>query len=167
MSEATTGGKKILGRRRHLLVDTLGLLIGVKVLAGKLDDREGGKVLLFSLRGHLPRLQLIWADSGYDGSRFAQWVQDLLHVRVEIISHLSESLRRQAEAAAQGGQEPASVSKGFHVLPRRWVIERTNAWITNYRRLSRDYEGTYTSSEAFISLAMSQLMLARLTRDVP
>ena len=88
MSEATTGGKKIHGRKRHLLVDTQGLLLGVKVLAAEIRDRAGGQVLLTALRGKLPRLQVIWGDSGYAGDPFEGWVKDHLGVRFEIVKHL-------------------------------------------------------------------------------
>ena len=93
MSAATTGGKKIQGRKRHLLVDTQGLLLGVKVLAADIRDRAGGKVLLQPLVGKLPRLQVIWADSGYAGEPFAHWVKDHLGVRLDIVNHPWTGLR--------------------------------------------------------------------------
>jgi putative transposase len=87
------GGKKIQGRKRHLLVDTLGLLLKVKVLAADIGDRDGAKVLLHSLIGKLPRLQLIWADSGYSGNPLAEWITEHLGVRLEIVKHLWTGLR--------------------------------------------------------------------------
>jgi putative transposase len=158
------GGKKIQGRKRHLLVDTLGLLLKVKVLEASISDREGAKVLLGLLLGKLPRLQLIWVDSGYNGKPFQQWVQEHLGVRLEVVKHRWTG--RRGVWAPQDAEIDWDkiMPKGFHVLPRRWVIERTNAWITHYRRLSRDFEGTHTSSEAFIYLAMSRLMVSRLAR---
>jgi transposase len=167
MSAATTQEKKIQGRKRHLLVDTQGLLMSVKVLTADLGDREGGKVLLTPLAGHLPRLQVIWADSGYAGP-FENWVKEHLDgVRLEIVKHPWTGLRGVWAKEGAVIDWDTIMPKGFHVLPRRWVIERTNAWITHNRRLSRDFEGTYTSSEAFIYLAMSKLMVARLARDHP
>jgi putative transposase len=161
------GGKKIQGRKRHLLVDTQGLLICVKVLEASISDREGARVLLLPLAGHLPRLQLIWADSGYEGP-FESWVKEhLVGVRVEIVKHPWAGVRGVWAPKDAVIDWDTVLPKGFHVLPRRWVVERTNAWITLCRRLSRDFEGTHTSSEAFIYLAMSRLMVSRLARDHP
>jgi putative transposase len=167
MQEATTGGKKILGRKRHLLVDTQGLLITVKVLAADIGDREGAKALLLPLVGKLPRLQLIWADSGYAGDPFKQWVNTHLAVRLDIVNHPWTGFRGVWAPEGTTIDWEKIMPKGFHVLPRRWVIERTNAWITRNRRLSRDFEGTHTSSEAFIYLAMTKLMVSRLARARP
>jgi hypothetical protein len=148
-------------------VDTQGLLMSVKVLEADLGDRDGGKVLLIALVGHLPRLQVIWADSGYEGP-FEDWVKTHLGgVRLEIVKHPWTGLRG---VWAKEGAEidwDTIMPKGFHVLPRRWVIERTNAWITHCRRLSRDFEGTHSSSESLIYLAMSKLMVSRLVRARP
>jgi putative transposase len=167
ISVATTEGKKIQGRKRHLLVDTQGLVISVKVLAANITDREGGKVLLAALVGKLPRLQLIWADSAYQGT-FETWVKEqLVGVRVEIVNHPWTGIKGTYAPVGEKVDWDKIIPKGFHILPRRWVVERTNAWITHARRLSRDFEGTYTSSEAFIYLAMSKLMVARLARDHP
>lgn len=159
--------KKIQGRKRFLLVDTQGLVMSVKVLAADFGERDGGKVLLLPLKGSLPRLQVIWADTGYNGAPFEQWVKEHLGVRLEIVSHPWTGLRGVWAKEGAVIDWDKILPKGFHVLPRRWIIERTNAWITHRRRLSRDYEGTYTSSEAFIYLAMSKLMVARLARAGP
>jgi putative transposase len=161
------GGKKIQGRKRHLLVDTQGLLMAVKVLAANLTDREGGKVLLIALVGTLPRLQLIWADSAYQGT-FEDWVKEhLAGVRVEIVNHPWTGIKGTYAPVGEKVDWDKIIPKGFHILPRRWLIERTNAWITHHRRLSRDFEGTYTSGEAFIYLAMTRIMVARLARSRP
>jgi len=167
MSGATTGGKKIYGRKRHLLVDTQGLLLGVKVLAAEIRDRAGGQVLLTALRGSLPRLQVIWGDSGYVGEPFEQWVKQHLGVRFEIVKHPWTAMRGVWAPEGAIIDWDKIMPRGFHVLKWRWVVERTNAWITHHRRLSRDFEGTYTSSEAFIYLAMSRIMVARLARARP
>jgi transposase len=159
-------GKKIWGRKRHLLVDTLGLVICAKVLAADITDREGAKVLLTALIGKLPRLLLIWADSGYEG-KFEEWVKEHLGVRLEIVKHPWTGIRGVWAPQGVKVDWDQIIPKGFHVLPRRWVVERTNAWITRHRRLSRDFEGTHTSGEAFIYLAMTKLMLSRLARGRP
>jgi putative transposase len=159
------GGKKILGRKRHLLVDTQGLLMSVKVLAADLGDRDGGKVLLLPLIGKLPRLQVIWADSGYNSDPFKQWVKEYLDVRLDIVNHPWTGIRAVWVKEGEEVDWDKIIPKGFHILPKRWIIERTNAWITRCRRLSRDYEGTYSSSESLIYLSMSKLMVARLARS--
>jgi putative transposase len=150
MHAAMTAEKKFKARFRHLLVDTLGLLIAVKVLAADISDREGAKVLLLPLAGKTPRLQVIWVDTGYDGKPFQQWVKEHLHVRLEVVKHPWTGLRAIWVKEGEEVDWDQIIPKGFHVLPRRWVVERTNAWITHHRRLSRDFEGTHTSSEAFI-----------------
>jgi putative transposase len=103
MSVATMGGKKIQGRKRHLLVDTQGLLLGVKVLAADIRDRAGGMVLLTALVGRLPRLQVIWGDSGYAGDPFEQWVKHHLGVRLEIVKHPWTGLRGGFRERRHGG----------------------------------------------------------------
>jgi putative transposase len=162
MQEATTGEKKIWGRKRHLLVDTLGLVMSVKVLAADITDREGGKVLLTALKTSLPRLQLIWADSGYAGNPFKQWVKEHLGVGLQIVKHAWTGIRGVWVPEGTKVDWDTIIPKGFHVLPKRWVVERTFAWLTRYRRLSRDFEGTHSSGEAFIYLAMTKRMLSKL-----
>ena len=141
------GGKLVRGRKRNLLVDTLGLVILAKVTAANVQDVHAGQQL-FSALLHRPvlltRLQKIFADGGFRGE-LVDWVQQNLHVVLEIV-------------LKPGDQ------KGFQVLPKRWVIERTFAWISRNRRLARDYERLAQSSEAFIYLAMIRLGLRRLAR---
>lgn len=132
------------GRKRHILVDTMGLLLAVVVHAGNVQDRHGAKQLLSTVKGCLPRLQLVWADGGYAGE-LVSWVQTQCQWVLEIV-------RRSA------------TSVGFEVLPRRWVVERTFAWFGKYRRLSKDYEYHPHSSEAMLYLAMIFLMVRRLAR---
>ena len=124
-------------------------------------------MLLTALRGSLPRLQVIWGDSGYSGDPFEQWVKQHLGVRFEIVKHPWTGLRGVWAPEGATIDWDKVMPKGFHVLKRRWVVERTNAWITRHRRLSRDFEGTSTSSEAFISLAMTRIRVARLARTRP
>jgi putative transposase len=132
----------VTGRKRHLVVDTLGLLLAVVVHAANVQDRDGAKLVLAKARARCPRLQLLWADGNYAG-RLIAWVRDTCGWLLEII-------KRPAEA------------KGVQLLPRRWVVERTFAWLGRYRRLSKDDEATTASSEAWLTIAMSHLMLRRL-----
>ena len=135
-------GKKVTGRKRHILVDTMGLLLMVVVHAANIQDRDGAKLVLEKVRGRFPRLKLIWADGGYAG-KLIDWVKQTCGWVLEIV-------KRNADL------------KGFHVLPRRWVVERTFGWLGRYRRFSKDYEEFTESSEAMIHLAMIHLMLRRL-----
>ena len=133
--------KQVKGRKRHLAVDTLGLIIAVVVHCAGLQDRDGAKLVCEKLQGRFPRLKLIWADGAYTAvvgwvAAFAGWV-------LEIVKH----------------SVPVHT---FVVLPRRWVVERTFAWLMKFRRLSRDYEETSRSSEAWIRIAMIHIMARRL-----
>ena len=147
--------KKTKGRKRHLLVDTDGLLLACKVHAANIQERAGARKLLargrklgFSAR----RLRLIWADTGYWGEDFAAWVaKRWKHCRVEAVA------RNPGLPNRRDKKKP-----GFVVLARRWVVERTFAWLGRCRRLSKDYEQNTASSEAWIHLAMTGLMLRRL-----
>jgi putative transposase len=136
--------KKVNGRKRHLLVDVMGLVLMVVVHAANIQDRDGAKLVLNKVKGCFPRLQLIWSDGGYAG-KLVDWVQTICHWVLEIV------------------RRPEGV-KGFQVLPRRWVVERTFGWLGRYRRLSKDYEGLPETSEAMIYAAMIHLMVRRLAR---
>jgi putative transposase len=139
-------GKQIFGRKRHILVDTIGLILLVVVHSAGIQDRDGAKLLLAPLAHCFTKLRKIWADSGYSGN-LIQWVRALRrHQRVDL-----EIVRRTDDV------------KGFVVLPRRWVVERTFAWLSFNRRLSKDYEYLTATSETFIHIAMIRLMLGRLT----
>jgi putative transposase len=135
--------KCIKGRNRHILVDMLGLLLGVAVTPANCPEREGGKAVLEKLAGWLGRLRKIWVDGGYSGESFDQWVRQF-HPKAEV-----EVVNR-------------SEAKGFKLLPKRWVVERTFAWLMRQRRLVRDYERTESSAEAWIHLAMIRIQLNRL-----
>ena len=137
-------GKKINGRKRHVVVDTLGLLLWVLVLPGNVQDRDGAKLLLAAVFARFGRLKQVWADGGYTG-QLVQWVQARWQRALEIVKR-SDSV------------------KGFKVLPRRWVVERTFGWLGRYRRLSKDDERKDKVAETMIYLAMSRLMLLRLTK---
>lgn len=135
-------GKKIKGRKRHILVDTLGLLLAVCVLTADIQDRDGAKQLFSTIKDQMPRLYLIWADGGYRG-KLIKWVA-VKCLWVLAIVKRNDDL------------------KGFQVLPKRWIVERTFSWLNRNRRLSKDYERDMTSSEAWIYFSMSILMLKRL-----
>ncbi|NMD08786.1 MAG: IS5 family transposase [Phyllobacteriaceae bacterium] len=135
-------GKKINGRKRHIMVDTMGLLLAVVVHVAAIQDRDGAKLVMMRIAGHFSRLKLIWADGGYAG-RLVVWAQAFGNWVLQIV------------------KRPDS-QKGFAVLPRRWVVERTFAWLGRSRRLSKDYEELEKTSEAMVHISMIQLMLRRL-----
>ena len=135
-------GKKVTGRKRHILVDTLGLLMAVIVTSAALSDPAGAKRLFKRVGGACKKVRRIWVDGTYRG-QLLEWVT--LHCRFIL----------QPVLRADG-------QKGFMVLPRRWVVERTFAWLTQCRRLGKDYEVLPGSSEAMIYIAMTRLMLRRL-----
>lgn len=137
--------KLIKGRKRHVLVDTLGLVLAVVVTGAAVQDRDGARLLLSRLGGACKKLRLIWVDGGYRG-QLLDWVMAHFHFRLRVVLRPEEQ-------------------KGFAVLPRRWVVERTFAWLNHHRRLSKDYEGQESSSEAMIYIVMIRLMLRRLARQ--
>jgi putative transposase len=137
------GGKKVNGRKRHLLVDTLGLLLTVVVTGANVSDQAGLKRLLAAISSKLSRLELIKADEVYRGQDFSAWVERTYQRSLEIVKH------------------PEGV-KGFQLQAQRWIVERTLAWLGNCRRLSKDYEVLSETSEAFIYLAMVDIMTKRL-----
>jgi putative transposase len=149
------GGKKISGRKRHLLVDTEGLVIGVRVHGANIADRDGAKLLLAKSSEGLPRMEKVWADRGYNG-KIGEWIKERLGWTLEIVKPPRRWVRVPAD------EEPPPYPGGFIVLPRRWVIERTIAWIMRNRRMSRDYEFLSETTEALIYVAMIRLMLRRL-----
>jgi putative transposase len=132
----------VKGRKRHIVVDTMGLLLAVVVHAADIQDRDGAKLVLTKLLGRFPRLRLIWADGAYAG-QLVDWASTLGGWLIEVVKR-------------------AMHSQGFEVLPRRWVVERTLAWLGRNRRLSKDYEELTESSEAWVHIAMIHLMLKRL-----
>ncbi|AMA08724.1 transposase (plasmid) [Picosynechococcus sp. PCC 73109] len=140
------GGKQVKGRRRNLLVDSLGLLYKVMVSEGNSSERTFALAAVMELREQqqqmLKRLRLMWVDAGYRGGRFALSLWLMVQAKVEVISRNS---------------------KEFMVLPKRWIVERTFGWLNYYRRLSKDYEQLSEVSEAGIYASMSRLMLRRLT----
>ncbi len=156
-------GKRIWGRKRNLLVDTQGDLMEVKVTAASDSDLSGGKKLLERLRGRFPRLSLIWGDSHY-GGKLREWAKEQFGWDVQTVQHLGTA---SDASITEPKPKTTSSSAGFHVLPRRWVVERSIAWITRWRRLARDHEGLPESSEAFIKLSASRRMLSHLAPAFP
>lgn len=139
------GGKKTNGRKRHILVDTLGLLLVVVVHSAGIQDRDGARKVLESFSNCFTRLRKIWADGIYTGD-LANWVWNLRsrnRIGFEMVKRTDDM-------------------KGFVILPRRWVVERTFAWLSFNRRLSKDYEYLPETSETFIRISMIKLMLGRL-----
>ena len=137
-------GKKVKGSKRHLLVDTLGLLLLVVVHPANLQDRDGAKLVLRQARGQFPHLRLIWADGGYAGKLIA-WT-------LQVCAWVLDIVKR------------SELAKGWVLLPRRWVVERTFGWLSQCRALARDYEFHAETSEGLIQVAMIHLMLRRLAK---
>ena len=137
------GAKSVNGSKRHLLVDTLGFILVILVTGANIPERKGLSLLIGNIRHLLPRLHHIWVDRGYRGLNFVKRMLLCFGVVLEVVA-------------------PPTGSKGFVLQHRRWVVERTFAWLGNYRRLSKDYEHLSSSSEAFIYMASCDLMLKRL-----
>lgn len=143
-SRGFDAGKKVNGRKRHIAVDTLGLLLVVLVTAAGVQDRDAGHRLLALLRQKFSTIRLVWADAGYAG-RLVVWAAQALKLTVQVV-------RRDDDR------------RGFAVLPRRWVVERSLSWLFCHRRLVRDYERLPETHEAMTYIAMIMLMSRRLAR---
>jgi putative transposase len=150
----------VKGRKRHPAVDTQGYVLTVVVHPANIQDRDGAVAVLSDLVGRFPRLQHIWADAGYRG-KLVPWVKETLGWTVEVVKHWWTG---RTGFWVGPGQEPPTIPAGFVPLPRRWVVERTFAWLSTNRRLVVEYDELPTSSEARVYLAMSRLMLTRLAR---
>ena len=138
------GGKKIIGRKRHIVTDTIGLILSVVVHSANTQDREGTKGVLQELRFKFPRLRKILAYGGYTGE-LAHWVMQLTGWALEIVSKVAGTA-------------------GFDVIPKRWLVERTFGWFNFYIRLAKDYEINTECSKAFIHMAMCRIMLNRIKK---
>lgn len=136
-------GKKVKGRKRHLVVDTLGLLIAVVVTAANVQDYHGAKPVLGSAKDRCPGLEVVWADGIYEKQWLIDWVRAECGWELAIIKRSDKQ-------------------KGFRVVPKRWVVERTFGWLGRYHRLSKDYERKPETSEAMIRMAMIHIMVRRL-----
>jgi len=137
-------GKKIKGKKRHILVDTVGLLLHAVVHRADIQDRDGGILVLETLFGMFPFLRKLFADSGYQGLKFQKAL-------AKILPQLETEIVKRSDRA-----------KGFEVLPRRWVVERTLAWLNRCRRLAKDWENLSRNALAFLKLASIRLMLRKL-----
>ena len=135
--------KNVKGRKRHLLVDTLGLPLSIYVSPADVQDRVGARLLLAGLKPLVPRLKKIWADGAYSGEPLAQWCRKQGSWDLEIV-------------------ERDLQTKGFEVIPKRWIVERTISWIGRNRRMSKDYERKVQTSECLMEVAMIRLILKRL-----
>jgi transposase len=155
------GGKQVNGRQRHLLVDTLGLLLKVVVHPAHGHDREGAKLVLADLLQRFPRVQHLWADHGYTGT-LRDWIEAELGWTVAIVER---SPHRGFVVTADHQFQRVSVPATFEPLPRRWVVERTIAWIGRNRRMSKDDEFLPATSEAWVYLSMVRVMLKRLAHE--
>jgi transposase len=153
--------KKIWGRKRHLLIDTQGYLLAVKVLAANRSDAQGAKALLSPLKERLPRIRHLWGDSHY-GGELLRWVREHLGWTGEIVKRIKAPARGLLVEEGEEVDWEKRFPSGFVPLPRRWTVERSFAWLVRFRRLSRDYEGLPSCSEAFIKIAMIALILAEL-----
>ena len=136
-------GKKVKGRKRHLLVDILGLLLVAIITPADVQDRDGGAAALREAHREFPTLEHVWVDGAYNGQVIDQAAKDT-GIRVEMVKRSDDV-------------------KGFKVLPKRWIVERTNGWLGKFRILSKEYERTLASSRADVIIAMGMLMLRRLT----
>jgi transposase len=143
-SRGYDAGKKVNGRKRHIAVDTLGLLLCVLVTAASVQDRDGARPLLAQLRASCGRIRLVWADGGYAG-KLVDWALVTVKITMAIV-------KRSDDAS------------GFVVLPRRWVVERTLAWISGHRRCVRDYERLPEHHEAMVRWSMIRITSRRLTK---
>lgn len=139
-------GKKVKGRKLHALVDTEGLPLRVVVHSAGIQDRDGAARVLDKIRGRFPWLELVWADGGYNAHQVKDAVAKIPVLRMEIVKRTDDM-------------------KGFVVLPRRWVVERTFSWFGRNRRLAKDYENLADTLAAFVSIASIQLALRRLARQ--
>ena len=139
--------KRIKGKKRHLLVDTTGLVLHAIVHAADIQDRDGGAILMATLFGLYPFLLKLYADGGYQGPEFQQAMKAIMaQVNVAIVKRSDQA-------------------QGFVVLPKRWVVERTFAWLGRCRRLAKDWECLDRKARAFLMLASVRLMLRRLGRN--
>jgi len=166
------GNKKIRGRKRHLLVDTEGLVLKAKVHSAKVPEQDGLRLLLESARGGLSRMKHLWLDAGYEG-RGKRWAEEALGMSVEVVRKPKKPVPEKVAMiwAKEWAKEGKKIDwqrimppRGYVALPRRWVVERTFSWLSQNRRMSKDYERLCASAEAFVYAAIIRLMVRRLVR---
>ncbi len=145
------------GRKRHVLVDTGGLVLTAVVHPANIADRVGARTVLAKSRAQHPRLERVWVDAGYTGS-LIPWAKQELDLTLTVVKRPSRWVRVAVD------QEPAPMPTELTILPRRWVVERTFAWLGRSRRLSKDYEALAETEQAWIHLAMIRLMVTRLVK---
>ena len=138
-------GKRLKGRKIHALVDTEGLPMKVVVHSAGMQDRDGAALVLARIRNRFPWLELVWADAGYDAHQVKTAAAAIPVLRIEIVRRTDDM-------------------SGFHVQPRRWVVERTFSWFGRNRRLAKDYENLADTLAAFVTIATIRLALKRLAR---
>jgi putative transposase len=164
--------KQVEGRKRHLLVDTEGLVMKVRVHNAKVPDQDGIRLLLEPVRARFGRLSHVWVDAGYQ-CRGRRWTEEVFGVSVEVVRKPPKPVPEEVAKlwAREWAKEGKKVNwqrimppRGFRVLPRRWVVERTFAWISHNRRMAKDYERLCATGEAFVYAAMTRLMVRRLAR---
>jgi transposase len=137
-------GKKTKGKKRHIFVDTIGLLLHAIVHCGHIQDRDGGPMLLARMKNQYSSLRMLFADAGYQGSKFRD-------AAMKVRKKLGIEIIKRSDKA-----------KGFEVLPKRWVVERTLAWLSRYRRLAKDFENLNCRALAFLKLASIRFMMRKL-----
>ncbi|HEV2742517.1 MAG TPA: IS5 family transposase [Rubrobacter sp.] len=164
--------KKVDGRKRHLLVDTQGLVLKARVHSAEVPDQDGIRLLLEQVRGRFARLSHLWVDAGYQG-RGRRWAEEVMGLSVEVVRKPPKPVPEKVAKtwAEEWAKEGIKVDwqrlmppRGFQALPRRWVVERTFAWISHNRRMAKDYERLCATGEAFVYAAMIRLMVRRLAR---
>ena len=151
------GAKKLAGRKRHVLVDTGGLLMRVVVHAADVADRDGARLVLHGVRRRFGRLERVWADQGYRGAALRAWAGEVAGIALDVVYPPWRQVERY-------GLADVPASPGFRVIPRRWVVERSLAWLGRNRRLSKDYERLPATGEALFYLASIRLLLRRLAK---
>jgi len=138
-------GKKIKGRKRHIITDTNGLLVGAVVHKADIQDRDGAPLVLSAIRQSFPWLRHVFADGGYAGPKLQTALDKIGNWTLEIVKR-------------------SDINKGFKILPRRWVVERTLAWLSRNRRLAKDFERSIASSTAWLFIASIKLLTRRIAR---
>lgn len=152
------GAKKVKGRKRHIIIDTQGFVLGCYVGAASENDRDGVKMALDNMKKKYSNIKKMWADMGYQGKDLKTHIEEEYGIDIEIVKRppCRFWVHKDTPLELLPQRDP-----GFSVQPRRWVVERTFAWINRNRRLSKEYDLLTTSTESFIYLAMSKVMLSR------